>query len=349
MTRKIVATSVLEAVSPRKKRIKAALAVVAVAMIAFGVAVFAWQPAKAVHAAPAVTLSGDLSTHDPSRVIKDGSKYYFYSTGNNIPSKVSSDGIHWTAGKSVLPSSGTPAWARKAVPGNDGHNVWAPDVIYNNGLFYLYYALAGNKYYTAIGLVTSPTLDQSASNYKWTDRGEVIGTAGSSQRYSAIDPAPYFDASGNMWLSWGSGYIFKSTEPQIFEIRLNKSTGLRADNVIHAVSNGHEEASYVYHHGSYYYLFWNTGGCCSGAASTYTIHVARSTSVTGPYVGSSGAANSSNVFIASHGNIHGPGQIGILDTGSTSYYTYHYYPNSGFSVLGEGVLGWSSSGWPVAN
>lgn len=345
MTRKTRSSAVSEQTSPRGKHIKVALALVGVALLAFGVAVFAWQPATGVHAAsavPAITITGSLGSHDPSRMIKDGNKYYVYSTGYNIPSKVSTDRIHWTDGPSVLPASGTFAWARKAVPGNDGHNIWAPDVIYNNGLFYLYYAIAGNKYYTAIGLVTSPTLNPSASNYKWTDRGEVIGTAGSSQRYSAIDPAPYFDASGNMWLSWGSGYIFKATEPQIFEIRLNKSNGLRADNAIHAVSNGHEEASYVYHHGSYYYLFWNTGGCCSGTASTYTIHVARSTAVTGPYTGTT-------TFLASHGGVHGPGQIGILDEGGTSYYTYHYYSSGGGAILGEGVLNWSASGWPVAN
>ena len=349
MTRKTFSMTVStpEATGPRRKRIKTALAIAAVAMVAFGVVVFAWLPAKVVQAASAITISGSIGAHDPSRMIKDGNTYYVYATGYNIPSLTSTDRIHWKQGKVVLPN-GTPAWARKAVPGNDGHNIWAPDVIYNNGLFYLYYAIAGNKYYTAIGLVTSPTLDPNASNYKWTDRGEVIGT-NTSNRFSAIDPAPYFDASGNMWLSWGSGYIYKATEPQIFEIRLNRSTGLRADNVLHPVSNGHEEASYVYHHGSYYYLFWNTGGCCSGTASTYLIHVARSTSVTGPYVGSRGTANSSNTFLASHGNVHGPGQIGILDEGGTSYYTYHYYNASGYPVLGEGVLGWSSSGWPVAN
>jgi arabinan endo-1,5-alpha-L-arabinosidase len=346
MTRKT--TSMAEsAVPPRRKSIKTILTVAMVTLVAFAVVVFAWLPAKMAQAEPAITISGSIGAHDPSRIIKDGNTYYVYATGYNIPSLTSTDRIHWTQGKVVLPN-GTPAWARKAVPGNDGHDIWAPDVIYNNGLFYLYYAIAGNKYYTAIGLVTSPTLNPNASNYKWTDRGEVIGT-NTSDQYAAIDPAPYFDTSGNMWLSWGSGYSFSSTEPSIFEIQLNKNTGLRADNVLHAVLNGHDEASYVYHHGSYYYLFWNTGGCCYGTASTYVIHVARSTLLTGPYMGSSGSGHPSNIFLASHDNVHGPGQIGILDEGGTSYYTYHYYNASGNPVLGEGVLNWSSSGWPIAN
>lgn len=346
MTRKTLSIAAPEIAPPRRRHSKTTLMVVAMAMVAFGAVVFTWLPARAVHAAPAITIYGSIGAHDPSRMIKDGNTYYVYATGYDIPSLTSTDRIHWTQGKTVLPN-GTPSWARKAVPGNDGHNIWAPDVIYNNGLFYLYYAINGGKT-SAIGLLTSPTLNPSASNYKWTDRGEVIGNT-ANNRFSTIDPAPYFDTSGNMWLSWGSGYTFTWSDPEIFEIRLNKNTGLRADTVLHAVSKGHEEASYVYYHSGYYYLFWNTGGCCSGTASSYLIHVARSTSVTGPYVGSSGASGSSNTFLASHGNVHGPGQIGIMKEGSTEYYTYHYYNASGQPVLGEGVLGWSSSKWPVAN
>ena len=95
--------------------------------------------ASAASASPSITVSGDIGTHDPSRIIKDGNKYYIYSTGGDIPSKLSTDRIHWTNGKNVL-TNGTPAWARKAVPANGGHDVGAPDVIYNPNslLFDLY-------------------------------------------------------------------------------------------------------------------------------------------------------------------------------------------------------------------
>jgi arabinan endo-1,5-alpha-L-arabinosidase len=252
----------------------------------------------AAAASPNITISGSIGAHDPSRMIKDGNTYYVYATGYDIPSLTSTDRIHWSQGQTVLPN-GTQSWARTAVPGNDGHDIWAPDVIYNNGLFYLYYAISGGKT-CAIGLVTSPTLNPQASNYKWTDRGEVIGST-PSNRYSTIDPAPFFDASGNMWLSWGSGYVFTWSDPEVFVIRLNKSTGLRADNTLYPLENGHIEASYVQYYNGFYYLFWNTGGCCSGTASTYLIHVARSSSVTGPYVDKSGNQNSSDTFLASSG------------------------------------------------
>jgi arabinan endo-1,5-alpha-L-arabinosidase len=336
---------VQDATPKRRRRMRNFLALIMVTMIALSAVAFARQSASAASVSPGITVVTSPFVHDPSRIIKEGNTYYAYSTGYDLASLTSTDLTHWKSGKPVLPN-GTPAWARKAVPLNNGSDIWAPDLIFNNGLYYMYYAICGGKA-CATGLITSPTLNQSASNYKWTDRGEVIGNT-ATQPLGMIDPAPFFDASGNMWLSVGSGYCCKATDPEIFEVSLNKNTGLRSDNVMHAVENGRIEASYVYYHKGYYFLFWNSGGCCSGASSTYEIHVARSSSVTGPYVDKSGKQKSSYIFIASHGSIHGPGQIGIFDTGSTSYYSYHYYPNSGGSVYGIGTLTWGSDGWPIA-
>jgi len=283
--------------------------------------------------------------HDPSRIIKEGNAYFAYSTGNDIPMITSTDRIHWTSGPSVL-KNGIPAWAKKAGPLNNGHDIWAPDLVLHNGLYYLYYAINGG-HTSAIGLVTSPTLDPKAPNYNWTDRGEVIGNI-DSDRFSAIDPCPYFDAAGDMWLSWGSGYIFQATEPEIFEIRLNKATGLRSGTDKSPIANGHIEASYVYLHGGYYYAFWNSGGCCDGVKSTYEIHVARSSTVTGPYKNKAGDTNSSNILLASYDDVHGPGQIGFLVEGITTYFSVHYYNAKGNCLLGIGEMTWDSEGWPVA-
>jgi arabinan endo-1,5-alpha-L-arabinosidase len=347
MSGKTIFSEILAEGTPQRWRLyRNILALVMVALIAFSAFVFARQSARAAATTPTLTVVGTPFVHDPSRIIKEGNTYYAYSTGKDIPSLTSTDLVHWKSGKPVL-TNGTPPWARKALPLNNGSDVWAPDLIFNNGLYYMYYALAGGKP-CAIGLLTSPTLDQSAPNYKWTDRGEVVGNNATTDRFAAIDPAPYFDTKGDMWLSFGSGYSYNSTEPEIFQIRLDKNTGLRSDNVMHAVEYGHIEASYVYYHNGYYFLFWNSGGCCSGAASSYVIHVARSTAVTGPYVDKSGKQKSSSIFIASHGSVHGPGQIGILDVGGTCYYSYHYYPNSGGSLLGIGTLTWDANGWPIA-
>jgi arabinan endo-1,5-alpha-L-arabinosidase len=283
------------------------------------------------------SVPDDLGTHDPSRVIDDDGTYVFWGTGGG--GWYSTDGKNWKSAPNIFPN-GLPSEVQSAVPDNDG--VWAPDVIYNpnSGLYDLYYAVAvwGNSDYSLIGLITSPTVNPTSPDYHWTDRGIVIEHTPTYGEFSAIDPAPFFDPQGNMWMSFGSGYAsYESTSLNI--ISLNKDTGLRSGTSDYVVGSGHAEATYVAYHDGYYYLFWNTGGCCSGASSTYEVHVARSTSVTGPY-------GTSQIFIESSSTQHGPGQIGILDQNGTDYYSYHYYPDSGGSVLGYHILTWASSGWP---
>ncbi|HVZ87132.1 MAG TPA: family 43 glycosylhydrolase, partial [Polyangia bacterium] len=93
-----------------------------------------------------------------------------------------------------------------------------------------------------------------------------------SATYCAIDPAPILDASGNLWLSWGSGYTKSSSDNTIYVTRLDNTTGLvsSSDSATpgHPLEPGHIEASYIYYHAGNYYLFWNSGGCCDGASST---------------------------------------------------------------------------------
>ena len=291
-----------------------------------------------VSASPAeAATSGANGTHDPSRMIESGGKFYVYSTGGG--SKSSTDGLAWTEGPNLFPN-GIPASLTSVVSNNEG--VWAPDAIYLNSQYYIYYALANSGNACAVGLVTTPTLDPSSPSYKLTDRGVVVSNTGSAT-YCAINPCPALDASGNLWLTFGSGYTKSSTDNTIYVMRLDNATGLPAGGGAAPgtpLEPGHIEASYVYYRAGYYYLFWNSGGCCSGAQSTYEILVARAQAITGPYTGS-------KIFLESAGSVHGPGQIGIYDQCGADRFTYHYYPDTGGSVLGENELSWGSDGWPV--
>ena len=270
----------------------------------------------AVSSASAGILTGSTGSHDPSRMINCGGTYYIYSTGGGMMH--STDRLNWSAGTSPFSSfSGSRPPSMKAfIPSDQG--IWAPDVIFYNNQYYLYYAIASTNGLTcAIGLITSPTLNTSASNYKWTDDGVVVSTPANvpNTDTGAIDPCPFLDSSNNLWLSWGSGYSQSASTPTIFLSRLDNTTGLRssADTNFYAIESGHIEASYIYYHNGYYYAFWNSGGCCSGSNSTYTVHMARSPTVTGPYVDKNGVANSSTTFLSStvvknsvNGNEHWP-------------------------------------------
>jgi beta-xylosidase len=283
--------------------------------------------------------TGNNGTHDPSRMLESNGKLYVYSTGGG--SKSSTDGLAWTTGPGIFAGTTIPQAATAIVSSNQG--VWAPDGIFYNNKYFMFYSIANSSNACAIGVLTSPTLDPAAANFKWTDGGVVVSNPNTT--YCAIDPAPVVDATGNLWLAWGSGYSKKSTDQTIYVTRLDNTTGLAsaedAAKPGHALQPGHIEASYIHYHAGYYYLFWNSGGCCSGASSSYSIHVARSQTITGPYTGTK------KDWYSSTGSIHGPGHIGIYDQCGYSRFTYHYYPDAGGSVLGENELSWGSDGYPV--
>jgi beta-xylosidase len=202
-------------------------------------------------------------------------------------------------------------------------------------------------------------LDPNAPDYKWTDVGMVVEHYNKTDHKAAIDPCPFIDASSNLWMSWGSGYGdgTSSSDPNIFITRLDNTTGLASatDTNEYPVALGHIEGSFIYYHNGYYYLFWNSGGCCNGAKSSYTIHMARSRKVTGPYADRNGVVNSAaTIFLAAtvvkngiNGNEHGPGQLGIISENGIDRCTYHYYPDNGRSVIGLETIIWDADGWPT--
>ena len=163
------------------------------------------------------------------------------------------------------------------MPGFTGF-FWAPDVSYFDGLYHMYYAVSTfGSQVSAIGMATSPTINPSSFQYDWTDHGAVIQST-TGKDYNAIDPSVLVDTNGSVWMSFGS-YV-----DGIYVAQINPATGMRENSTLTRVAdNSSIEASYLYQHDGYYYLFVNFGMCCMGVNSTYNIRVGRSTSITGPY------------------------------------------------------------------
>lgn len=285
--------------------------------------------------AAGAATSGNNGSHDPSRMIACDKKVYIYSTGGG--GKQSSDGLNWQDIKA-------PPWNR-SLANNQG--IWAPDLLFLNGKYLLYGSMWNDSKASRITLLSSPTLNPDAPNYAWKDEGTVIeGPAGVT--HSVIDPAPVLDKDGNLYVVWGGGYPFANEADSIFLTRLDNATGLALTtdpgykppaSPGYALMKGHKEGPYIHYRDNYYYLFWQTGGCCSGASSTYTIHVARAADIKGPYTGD-------RTFYASKGSIHGPGHMGIYTDCGMQRFTYHYYPDTGNSVIGHNELVWGADGWP---
>lgn len=152
----------------------------------------------------AKALGGAYQSHDPSTLIKDGSKYWIFTTGNGIYAAYSTNLFQWTsAPKTVFPIGTWPSWINSYVPGFGG-NFWAPDCVYMNGKYYMYYSCSTfGSSVSAIGVATSPTLDQNSSSYVWTDLGRVVSSSASSD-INAIDPSIFRNSDGKVYMSYGS-------------------------------------------------------------------------------------------------------------------------------------------------
>ncbi len=291
-------------------------------------------------------LRGSLGIHDPSTVIKCNGRYYVFGTGQNIISRSSADKRFWVSGPNVFPDY--PSWTASAVPGFTGF-FWAPDIIYFDGQYHLYYAVSTwGSQVSAIGLAINPTLDPNDSSYQWTDQGPVIQST-NGLAYNCIDPSVTFDASGNLWMSFGSYWN------GIYLAQLDAATGLRNltnTTLYRLADNSSIEASCIYRHGSYYYLWVNWGTCCSGMDSTYNIRVGRSTSITGPYRDRNNVdmrSSAGSLFLKATGKYIGPGHMGILDEDGTNCFSYHYYDGNvnGSPTLDLEPLSWTADGWPA--
>ncbi len=301
------------------------------------------QAAQARILSPAI--QGDLAAHDPS-IIKQGNTYYVFSTNGGLEIRTSTDLVNWTRAGSVF--SSIPSWVKSAV-GNIT-NLWAPDIHYVNGTYYLYYAGSSFGSNTSvIGLATNQTLNPSASNYHWVDQGLVLQSH-STDNYNAIDPNLSFDSSNTPWLAFGSfwsGLKLRKLDSHTFK---PSSTDTTIYSLAQRPSPDAIEASYIVSHGGYYYLFASVDYCCQGANSTYKIAVGRATSITGPYYSESGVRMDQGgytVILQGSGNMRGPGGQSLYQDGSRTLLIHHYYDASanGAVKIFIRTVNWSSNGW----
>jgi arabinan endo-1,5-alpha-L-arabinosidase len=288
-----------------------------------------------------------FAIHDPSRIVKFRDRYWVFFTGRGGRSAWSFDRTNWTQGPPIFPNK-LPEWAASAAPRNNG-DVWAPDIVFLNGKFYLYYCISVfGKNTSGIGVATNPTLDPRDPNYHWSDQGIVIQTS-ASDKYNALDPCPVLDADQRLWLAFGSYWT------GIKLIRLNSNTGKRIaphSPMWPLAYHSSIEAAYIHYHAGWYYLFVNWDRCCRGTNSTYNIRVGRSRVITGPYIDKTGVKlidNGGSLFRETSGRFIGPGHVGIFAEGTNEWVGVHVYDakKRGRPALDLRRLTYDVDGWPV--
>lgn len=313
-------------------------------------------------------LETDISVHDPV-MIKAGNRYYLFCTGRGIAVWSSADMKSWKREKQVFEEA--PRWAVAAVPGFKNH-IWAPDISYSNGLYYLYYSVSAfGKNTSCIGLVVNKTLDPASPDFKWTDKGKVIQSYPGITNWNAIDPNLITDKKGNSYLSFGSFWdglkLVRLSKDRLRvlgdTINLRTIASRKTDpgqtanppaienNPPDAGGNA-IEAPFIFRKDNYYYLFASIDYCCKGVNSTYKMIVGRSREVEGPYLDKEGPdmrTAGGTLLMAGNEDWHGVGHNAVCHFDGVDYLIYHGYDakDSGKPKLQIKTLNWDTQGWPV--
>jgi arabinan endo-1,5-alpha-L-arabinosidase len=292
----------------------------------------------------AVEISGSVFSHDPATINKDGDTYWHFYTAPGIGAAYSKNLSTWTSSSNHIFTPGLnwktnyPAWTipffGSGANANTDGNLWAPDVIYMNGAYYLYYSCSSfGSSYSAIGVVKSPSLNNPA----WVDMGMVVSSDGSYTAINAIDPGLFKDTDGKVYMTYGSWF------GGIGLVEIDSVTGLATTSATHLYGGSHQsiEAPYIFKEDSMYYLVVNRGNCCQGVNSTYYITVGRSANITGPYEGW-------HTILQTDGRYIGPGHFGLLREDSVNYVSTHFYDGDANGFARLDILKMTMvDGWPT--
>ena len=310
------------------------------------------------------------SCPDPTIIRGQDAQWYMYCTSDplNDADKVGG-GFHYLA---ILRSPDLVTWAylgdvfaalpRWVAPGTP---LWAPDIQYYGGRYYLYYAapytaLPGGG--SAIGVATAPS-----PAGPWADSGGPVvapydNAASPGQRREVIDPAVVADETGQRYLFYGGHFGGIAARPL-------SADGLHTDAAreVQLAAADRYEGAFVVRHGGDYYLFASAGDCCgAGPLTGYGVFVGRSANILGPYTDRAGAAlldpavGGSPVLAANGNRWVGAGHNAVFtDLAGRDWFLYHAVDRADPYFAGPpgwnkrppllDPLDWSDDGWPVVN
>lgn len=294
------------------------------------------------------------NVHDPVMAYENG-KYYIFATGNGIQVMSSTDMKTWAPEKSVFDKA--PQWATELIKGYWGHT-WAPDIIYANGMWHLYYSCSTfGKNTSAIGLAVNKTLDPKSPDFKWEDRGLVISSEGGKNNWNAIDPNIIIDKKGTPWLNWGSFWdgiqLVKLQKDMQTPVSDKSKTISRRHDIRKSKRGGNPvEAPFIIKRGKYFYLLVSFDYCCKGLQSNYKVAVGRSKKVEGPYKDKEGNLmeyGGGTILAGPNEEYAGIGHCSAYEFNGKWYIVAHAYSkkHNGASKLYIKEMEFDKEGWPT--
>lgn len=294
------------------------------------------------------------NVHDPVMAYENG-KYYIFATGNGIQVMSSTDMKTWSPEKPVFDKA--PQWATELIKGYWGHT-WAPDIIYANGMWHLYYSCSTfGKNTSAIGLTVNKTLDPKSPDFKWEDRGLVISSEGGKNNWNAIDPNIIIDKKGTPWLNWGSfwdGIQLVKLQKDMQTPTSDKSITISRRHDIRKSKRGGNpvEAPFIIKRGKYFYLLVSFDYCCKGLQSNYKVAVGRSKKIEGPYKDKEGNLmeyGGGTIIAGPNEEYAGIGHCSAYEFNEKWYIVAHAYSkkHNGASKLYIKEMEFDKDGWPI--
>lgn len=188
---------------------------------------------------------------------RDEPEHVWCSHSYNVLS--TSDLIHWNVEQMSFATTG-----KGKQTNYTDRTLYAPDCIYHNGKYYLYYCLEGGGEDEGVAVSSSP--------YGPFKKGMKI------EGISGIDPSVFIDDDGQGYLFWGQGYAKGA--------KLSKDMltieGAVHDSLLTYEEHAFNEASSVRkRNGIYYYIYG--GHQRHGESNCATLNYATATSPFGPY------------------------------------------------------------------
>jgi beta-xylosidase len=267
-----------------------------------------------------LVLRGDYP--DPS-VVKIGDTYWATATTSNwapaYPILQSKDLVNWKTTTHVFPK--LPDWA--------DYYFWAPEISYDNGKVYVYYAAHKKGGNLCLGVASA---DQPEGPYK--DHGTLM-----CQDVGSIDAFAMRDEKEKLYMVWKEDANSVGKPTPIWAMEMNEErTALVGEkkelfrNTEPWEANLVEGVSMI-RHGDYFYAFYAAAGCC-GVACTYGVGIARAKNLLGPW-----EKYGSNPVLKGDEQWTCPGHGTPVEKDGKHYFMYHAYDKKSNVFTGrQGLL-----------
>ena len=299
---------------------------------------------------------------DPAALWHEGAYYAFGTTGEAR----TADGRAFR----VLTSPNLVEWqevggALLPPPGSEGQQFWAPEVVFREGVFYMYYSRGGG----AVGSIQGHRLHVATSARPEGPYTEVAALAVPGTKFT-IDPHPFQDTDGQWYLYYARDFLdgdqgyFPGTGLEVDKLltltelahqpslvlRARHPWTLFAANRVMPLYGGRTftqwhtlEGPYVRHHAGRYYCLYSGANFMT---ERYGVDFCVADHPLGPY-SEAGGGQGARVLAAVPGHVRGPGHHSHTATpdGQAEYLLYHAWnPEMTERQLCIDPLEWTEAG-----